>query len=708
MEVLGAVASSIAVLQALAAGKHVVNLIREIPDIQSDFDNLMKELGLIRSMTEVVSGMPSTPLVQGLIKSATDDLERILGELDTLLQSCAREIDQQDKKVWRTRKRKWLFEGSNIRKLQQRMANAKNTLLLAITSSQTSNNAQLQAEMHQLSTSFCMMHMELRSVIKGSQTGKSTANQASSQLETDTGAATSVMTISSEGDNISPVNELVRVQSRTFIPQAPYVSSFKLLDTASYLWDDQRRPSWVIRRSVIDYDVYPDDSDVTGQGLMQYALSQNLYPAIEVLLDVWKNILPEIGLPRGVAYAAMDLLRNFELNDHEIYIVSKTLSFVKDQPEVTMTKVHMALAQGTDLHEALQEQPWAIDMIDDTGYAPLHIAAIENQSEAVGMLIDAGANVDQQTHDGYTALMSAVRQENVEIVKVLIKAKCSVNMTSQEGRTALHMAAKKNTPELVGLLLAAGASARHRDNFGDTALHKIARYSRASLDNMKTIIETLVMAGADIEARDIQGGTPMLQAILYDNTTARDSWGDTPWDEFIDVTNTDEWYIVDRRKPSPAEQEAFVGFYQGARDRNLQHDIDGLGGALSALLEQDAATAREHLAPLIKKEKDWKRDTLVSWYQAVDMRIQHLEWDLGVEDVEGYIADLREELDTPVWKIPSEYGYLWDNNDEDLVIGEEWEDSDELEEETSDVEEESDAEEETSDVDECSAKERGV
>jgi hypothetical protein len=44
MEVLGAVASSIAVVQALAAGKRVVSIIREVPDIQDDFNYLMKEV----------------------------------------------------------------------------------------------------------------------------------------------------------------------------------------------------------------------------------------------------------------------------------------------------------------------------------------------------------------------------------------------------------------------------------------------------------------------------------------------------------------------------------------------------------------------------------------------------------------------------------------------------------------------------------------
>jgi hypothetical protein len=50
MEVLGAIASSIAVIQALVAGKHVVSLIREMPDIQKDFEYLMKDVCTLTSI----------------------------------------------------------------------------------------------------------------------------------------------------------------------------------------------------------------------------------------------------------------------------------------------------------------------------------------------------------------------------------------------------------------------------------------------------------------------------------------------------------------------------------------------------------------------------------------------------------------------------------------------------------------------------------
>ncbi|KAJ4263147.1 hypothetical protein NW762_006769 [Fusarium torreyae] len=476
----------------------------------------------------------------------------------------------------------------------------------------------------------------------------------------------------------------------------------------------------MIRTSVITYNVFPNDADGSGEGLLEFALNQRLNTALDVLLDLWKNVLPEIGLPRNVAYEAEYMIRNLDLHDHQQYLVQKALSFVKDRPERTMTKVHIALYQGTDLHEALQEQPWAIDMIDDTSHTPLHIATRKGQLEEVEVLIAAGADIDQQTHDGWTALMLAVTAENVEIVKLLLKARCSVNVADIGQVPSLHWAARGNTPVLVGLLLAAGASLRQRDHNGDMPLHKLARYSTASFDNMRTIIETLVMAGADLEARNDKGKTALMDAVIFNNITAvralveagaslspsdhnsqnllhfaaeyasleileylcdmclygintyqRNSWGDTPWDAFIDIINSDEWDIGLSRYPSPAEQGAFVRLYQGIRDRNLQHDIDGLEQTVSVLSEQDSATAREHLAPLLKRVCDWKRDNLVSWYRAVDKRIEHSEWALAVEDVEEYIIDLREELGTPVWQTLSKYGYPWDSDDESLTSAEE-------------------------------------
>ncbi|KAF5673468.1 ankyrin PH SEC7 domain-containing protein [Fusarium heterosporum] len=571
MEVLGAVASSIAVIQALAAGKHVVSLVREMPDIQKDFEYLMKELGLIRSMAQAVASIPPTAFQQDLINNASSSLEEVTNELDALLRKCAHETDQEDKTVWKTKKRKWLLQKGDINKLQQRMSQAREILHFAVTSSQISANSQLHTE----------------------------------------------------------VTVCVR-----------------------------------------------------------------LYSAVEVLLELWKNLLVEFGLPIRVTFRASNLLRDPELSDHQSYLLKIILSFARNQYEGGTTKVHDAIRRGEGLQEALKEQPWAIDTIDDTGHSPLLLATSKLQTLDMDLLLSAGVNVDQQIYDGTSALMLAAYLGDLEAVSMLLKAKGSVKVTDDEGSSSLSHAMCSGNEEVIRLLLTAGASATHKDIYTRTPLHYL-RYSSASHDSIRYIISMLLMAGADLEAKNDFGHTPILSATMQDNLTVVRSLyafldtltylislelsgidpfqkvlGATPWDLFV-ITNTiSERYRGRIRKPNFAEQEAFVELYQSVRDRWLQQDICILEQILSAFRKKDIAEARKKLASLIEKESSWEKGDLASWYKAVDKRVQHMEWELATEDVEGYLVDVRNELDTPVWMIPSAWGeFVWSDGDEGSVSG---------------------------------------
>jgi hypothetical protein len=332
-------------------------------------------------------------------------------------------------------------------------------------------------------------------------------------------------------------------------------------------------------------------------------------------------------------------------------------------------------------------------------------------------LISAGANVDQQMYDGGSALMLAAHRGNPEAATVLLMAKCSVSLVDQEGLTALYHALYGGNPEVIRLLLTAGASATHRDVQDTTPLHFLGQYMKAAHNTIKPAIDMLVMAGADLEAKDDRGYTPMAYAIVGDNVGAarclveagcslsfynfisrnllhfasfyalldmleylcglglfdispyqKDYWGFTPWDLFIYTHVADEWELQKDRKPTLAEQEAFVELFQGARDRYLQHDIFILGHILSAMRKQDVTAAREDLALLIRRETNWECHDRAAWYRAVDKRVQSMEWDLAMEDVEEFLVDMKEELDTPVWKYPSKDGiYLWRGDDEDWI-----------------------------------------
>ncbi|CVL02112.1 uncharacterized protein FPRN_08223 [Fusarium proliferatum] len=646
MEVLGAVASSIAVMQALAAGKHAVSLFREIPDIQKDFDYLMNELDMIKSIAEAVSKMAPTAMEKDLITTAARNLHDITAELEALLRICSRESGLDGNKMSKTRKRKWLVEKSDIKKLQQRMCQAKETLHFALNSSRVSSDIRFQAEMRQIMLNMYTMYTSSPISL---QLPEGIENPASVQQLQDahTPESDAVVIGDDHGNNLEQMNE-------------------------------------------------------------SYSLDQRLYSSLEALLDIWKSILTEVGLPRRVAITAALRLRYSKLNDKQACLIQKVLDLCRDISEVTTTKVHEAILQCADLQEALQEQPWAINTIDGAGESPLLLATQRNQIRSMEVLISAGADVNQQSYDGRSPLMVAAGEQNVESVKMLLKSKSKVDLCNDEGATALHHASMEAEPEVISLLLAAGASVKQRDAFGDTPLHWLAQSKNTNHQDIEAAIEMLLVAGSDLEARGYQGRTPFLVSIAFNKLEAtralvnagcstnvsncgsqnvlhlaareasldllrylsildfsgvnpylRDSYGDTPFDDFVETSHaTDEWSLVGARKPGLAEQEAFVELYQDVRDQALQNDIQNLERVLGALQQQDIVVAREHLALLVKKEKRWERENLASWYRAVDKRIQHAEWDLATEDVEGHLLDLEEELATPVWEIPSKHGYL--------------------------------------------------
>jgi ankyrin repeat protein len=83
----------------------------------------------------------------------------------------------------------------------------------------------------------------------------------------------------------------------------------------------------------------------------------------------------------------------------------------------------------------------------------------------------------------------------------------------ETGWTALHRAARFGHAEIASALLRCGANPNARDNRQLTPLHDSAQGLLGSVAAMKLLLD----AGADIEARDSYGKTPVLAAVQYSN-----------------------------------------------------------------------------------------------------------------------------------------------------------------------------------------------
>lgn len=148
--------------------------------------------------------------------------------------------------------------------------------------------------------------------------------------------------------------------------------------------------------------------------------------------------------------------------------------------------------------------------------SPVADAAQAGSVEQVRALLQQGADVNAAQSDGLTALHWAAMNNNSEIVGLLLYAGATVRpLTRVGGYTPLHLAARQGHAEVTGALIEAGANANEWTTTGVTAMHF------AALANSAATIRALAAAGGDLNAADsYQDRTPLIFAAGRNATEA--------------------------------------------------------------------------------------------------------------------------------------------------------------------------------------------
>lgn len=177
-----------------------------------------------------------------------------------------------------------------------------------------------------------------------------------------------------------------------------------------------------------------------------------------------------------------------------------------------LAKVRLLVDHGADVNAATRR-----------GRTPLLLAAMSDGSAPiVRLLLDKGADVKATDFLKTTALRAATLGNDTDTIRMMIDAGVDVNAADLPGITPLMMAAGWNgNLAAVQLLLAKGAkvnavsrpvmglpSKNGPSEFGNlTALLMCAPFGPPEL------IKALLDAGADVNARDVRGMTPLMLAV---------------------------------------------------------------------------------------------------------------------------------------------------------------------------------------------------
>lgn len=162
------------------------------------------------------------------------------------------------------------------------------------------------------------------------------------------------------------------------------------------------------------------------------------------------------------------------------------------------------------VHEILQDSSYPINETNDKGETPLLIATHENYIEVAKLLIDVGADINQQDYILDSAYLYAGAQGKTEILKYMIEhAEPNQNIVNRYGGNALIPAAEKGHLNNVKLLLVDGkANIDHQNNFGYTALIEAVALTDGSVVYQQ-IVQELLAHNANKELRDNWGKTAL-------------------------------------------------------------------------------------------------------------------------------------------------------------------------------------------------------
>jgi hypothetical protein len=137
----------------------------------------------------------------------------------------------------------------------------------------------------------------------------------------------------------------------------------------------------------------------------------------------------------------------------------------------------------------------------------LTMAAVQGAIDCVKVLLDAGADIDRPNSEQSTPLMIAALSGNLKMVDCLLTRGANPNAAGPAGRTALHLAVRRTgSLEVCKRLAEAGADINATDEQGSTPL--IEAIHSEQLDIARWLLDN----HADVNAKDRQGHTAFYYA----------------------------------------------------------------------------------------------------------------------------------------------------------------------------------------------------
>ncbi|XP_050307400.1 uncharacterized protein LOC126744096 [Anthonomus grandis grandis] len=200
----------------------------------------------------------------------------------------------------------------------------------------------------------------------------------------------------------------------------------------------------------------------------------------------------------------LDTLQTYENTMNEFKQLYSTITLWKTYKHSELflrwshNLVHFAaMNRLNDMLEQLIREQISVDGLDTNNATALYYASKEGYIEIVQKLVEAGANVNNQTKKSKTAVLISIQRKLFNIACYLLQLdQTDIFWCDVKGTSYLGQAAKFGSIEIAKLLLARGSDINHRDKLGMSPLSWAVKMGHVH------IINFLISQGADCFIRD--------------------------------------------------------------------------------------------------------------------------------------------------------------------------------------------------------------
>ena len=170
-----------------------------------------------------------------------------------------------------------------------------------------------------------------------------------------------------------------------------------------------------------------------------------------------------------------------------LYLITNHKVKIDANNQNSQCALYLAIKENKYSYQIVKDLEDNVDEIYEMSEILQAIEENKNSHKIVELLIEAGANVNEENDMSRTALYPAIENNDFTQVKYLVEHGADVNVRSWRGETPLHLGMKCSS-EMVIYLVKNGANLIAVDTFGETPVLLIKRYYE-HLETLKNLGE---------------------------------------------------------------------------------------------------------------------------------------------------------------------------------------------------------------------------